>query len=185
MRRGACRACWSPCTPPREDKRPCARRLSSGVLSAGLARFGSWAQSIRAAADVLRVILLGGGLGVPRGREDRLHRLCFILVAVHDLAGQREHEVITIVAVGGQAVLRQLALQRTRFSYQRCAQSPCSKPRTAPYRLRTRLCPLNCVGYGSPPEPSERAQPRRRSIPGDACTRCDAHGHPLRPEAVQ
>ena len=54
---------------------------------------------------------LGGGLGVPRLGEDLLHRLGFVLlVSADDLAGQGHHHVVSVVSVGGQPVLRQLAL---------------------------------------------------------------------------
>ena len=55
--------------------------------------------------------ILGYGLGVPRLGEHRFHCLgVVLLLSVHDLAGQRHHDVVAVVPVCREAVLRQLTL---------------------------------------------------------------------------
>ena len=57
--------------------------------------------------------LLGDDLGVPCLGEGILHRLPFLfLLSVHDLPCQRQHDVVTVVPIGGQPVLGQFALNR-------------------------------------------------------------------------
>ena len=63
--------------------------------------------------SVVHQELLGAGLGVPGPGEELLHRLGIgVLLPADDLAGQGQHQVVPVIAKGGEAVFGKLSLHR-------------------------------------------------------------------------
>ena len=94
------------------DGRPDATGLTVGVGKVTVELDGLQLDLYRPPA-LIHEVLLQGRFGVPRRREGSLHGFGVLLPA-DDPAGQCQHEVIAVVAEGGEAVLRQLPLHRER-----------------------------------------------------------------------